>query len=133
MTSNFTMINEENELHEHEALTQESETALEELEVVERQTIDYTQFTKEDYAKLLDEQLAIVKAEKVRPSDFKRVDEVLKESKSYFDQMKRAEREAARLKFVSENESEEGFEYKFDEQTQQLDALYRQIRDSKIA
>ena len=94
--------------------------------------IDYEHFTKADFVKLLEAQLAVVNTAAAKPSDFKRVDEVLKEIKPPFDQMKRAEKEIARQKFLADNEgNEEGFEYKADADVLTFDSLYKQIREVK--
>jgi Domain of Unknown Function (DUF349) len=107
---------------------------IEELETVAEpvSVADYENYTKADFVKLLEAQLAVVNNATAKPSDFKRVDEVLKAIKPPFDQMKRAEKEIARQKFLAENEgNEEGFEYKNDADVQAFDSLYKQIRESK--
>ncbi|CCH52334.1 protein of unknown function DUF349 [Fibrisoma limi BUZ 3] len=103
---------------------QEDETAA-------QPTADYSQYSKQDFVNLLQQQLAGVSVENVTPGDFKKADQVLKEVKPLFDQMKRAEREAALQSFVQENGSDEGFEYKFDDSVQKFDDLYKQIKSLK--
>lgn len=125
------MINDGAELSESEQLTQESVAAMEELEVVEEQAVDYSQLDKKDFVNLLENQFAIAKSEKAKPADFKRTDELLKEVKVFFDQIKKTDREEAEQRYVAENGSEEGFEYKTDELTQRFESLYRQIKDVK--
>ncbi len=125
------MINDGAELSESEQLTQESVAAMEELEVVEEQAVDYSQLDKKDIVSLLENQFAIAKSEKAKPADFKRTDELLKEVKVFFDQIKKTDREEAEQRYVAENGSEEGFEYKTDELTQRFESLYRQIKDVK--
>ena len=125
------MINDGAELSESEQLTQESVAAMEELEVVEEQAVDYSQLDKKDFVSLLESQLAIAKSEKAKPADFKRTDELLKEIKVFFDQIKKSDREAAEQRYLTENGSEEGFEYKLDELTQRFESIYRQIKDVK--
>lgn len=93
--------------------------------------VDYSQFSKQDFVALLESQISLVSVASVTPSDFKRADQMLKEVKPLFDQMKRAEREAALQAYVAENGSEEGFEYKFDESVQRFDDLYKQIKSLK--
>lgn len=129
MTSTFTMNNESTELTEHEELTQQSESALEELEVATEATVDYGQLGKDDFVKLAEEQLGILKAPGAKVADFKRVDDVVKKIKPLFEQIKKAQKEEAKQKFVAENESEEGFEFKYDESTLQFEAAIRQIRE----
>lgn len=125
------MINDGAELSESEQLTQESVAAMEELEVAEEQVVDYSQLDKKDFVSLLENQLALAKSEKAKPADFKRTDELLKEVKVFFDQIKKSERDEAVRRFVAENGSEEGFEYKSDELTQRFESIYRQIKDVK--
>lgn len=92
---------------------------------------DYSQFSKQDFVDLLDKQLTTLKAETVSPGDFKRADDVLKEVKPLFDQIKQGERSAALQKYVQENESEEGFSFRFDGTATQFDDLYKQIKNLK--
>lgn len=125
------MINDGAELSESEQLTQASVEAMEELEVADEQVVDYGQLSKKDFVSLLENQLASAKSENAKPADFKRTDEVLKEAKVYFDQLKKTEREEALKKYLAENESEDGFEFKLDELTAQFEVLYRQIKDVK--
>jgi hypothetical protein len=125
------MINDGAELSESEQLTQESVAAMEELEVVEEQAVDYSQLDKKDIVSLLENQFAIAKSEKAKPADFKRTDELLKEVKVFFDQIKKTDRDEAERRYVAENGSEEGFDYKPDELTQRFESLYRQIKDVK--
>lgn len=131
MTTTFTMINDGAELSESEQLTQQSVDAMEEFEVVEEQSVDYSQLDKNGFVNLLENQLAIAKNKNAKPGDFKRVDEVLKEAKVFFDQIKKSEREEALQRFVAENDSEDGFEFKPDDLTQRFETLYRQIKDIK--
>lgn len=92
---------------------------------------DYSQFTKQDFVDLLDKQLITLKADTVTPGDFKRADDVLKEVKPFFDQIKQSERSAALQKYIQENESDEGFSFKFDESVQQFEDLYKQTKNLK--
>lgn len=125
------MINDGAELSESEQLTQESVAAMEELEVVEEQAVDYSQLDKKDFVSLLENQFALAKSEKAKPADFKRTDELLKEVKVFFDQIKKNDRDEAERRYVAENGSEEGFDYKPDELTQRFESVYRQIKDVK--
>lgn len=93
--------------------------------------VDYSQFSKQDFVNLLESQLALTSAPSVNPGDFKKADLILKEVKPLFDQMKRAEREAALQAYVAETGSEEGFDYKNDESVQRFDELYKQIKSQK--
>ena len=92
---------------------------------------DYSNFSKQDFVNLLETQLATVGMASVTPGDFKKADQVLKEVKPLFDQMKRAEREAAQQAYVAESGSDEGFEYKYDDAVGRFDDLYKQIKSQK--
>jgi hypothetical protein len=94
--------------------------------------VDYSQFTKVDFVTLLDGRLTALKdLTTVKPGDFKRADEMLKQSKQAFDKMKKAERQAALLEYTAENGSEEGFEYTFDDLVERYEDLYKQIKSQK--
>ncbi|GAA4454760.1 DUF349 domain-containing protein [Nibrella saemangeumensis] len=92
---------------------------------------DYSHYSKEDFVALLEKRLDSLKGESVTPSDYKKADEVLKEVRPLFDQIKQADRESAQQKYVDENGSEEGFEFKYDETIQRFDSLYKQIKAQK--
>lgn len=92
---------------------------------------DYSGLSKNDLLDLLSQQLALIKAENVQMGAFKKVDAVLKEIKPIFDQQRNADKAAALEQYLAENESEEGFAYKADAQSQQFDALYKQIKETK--
>ena len=94
-------------------------------------TVDYSQFSKADFVNLLETQLAAISIASVTPADFKKADQVLKEIKPLFDQMKRAEREAALQAYTAETGSEEGFDYKHDASVARFDELYKQIKSQK--
>lgn len=94
-------------------------------------TIDYSHFSKQDFVNLLETQLAAISIASVTPGDFKKADQVLKDVKPLFDQMKRAEREAASQVYVTETGSEEGFEYKYDDSVQRFEELYKLIKSQK--
>lgn len=125
------MINESAEFNEAVQLTQQSEAAIEELEMTENQHIDYSQYSKIDFVQLLENLMDTAKKDEARPADFKRTDEILKEIRPLFDQLKKQEKDDALQKFVADNGSEDGFEYKYDALTQQFEGLYRQIKDIK--
>ena len=93
--------------------------------------VDYSQFSKSDFVNLLETQMATISMASVTPSDFKKADQTLKEVKPLFDQMKRAEREAALQAYVTETGAEEGFEYRYDDSVQRFDELYKQIKSQK--
>lgn len=123
------------EIAEQEALTlQHAETheADNQDEAAAQPAVDYTQFTKSDFVTLLETQLAALKADSVSPGAFKKADDLLKEIRPLFDLFKQADRQAALMAYKADNEdSEEGFEFKYDETVQQFDSLYKQIRTQK--
>jgi hypothetical protein len=94
-------------------------------------SVDYSQFSKQDFVNLLETQLATISVAAVTPGDFKKADQVLKEVKPLFDQMKRTEREAALQAYIAETGADEGFEYKYDETIQRFDELYKLIKSQK--
>jgi hypothetical protein len=96
-----------------------------------QQEVDYSQFAKQDFVDLLQTQLTAISTSSVTPGNFKKADQILKEVKPLFDQLKRAEREAALQLYVAETESEEGFDYKYDETVGQFEELYKQIKSQK--
>ena len=100
-------------------------------EVHAQPAVDYSQFSKQDFVQLLQSKLVSISGTSVSPGDFKKADQTLKDVKPLFDQMKRAEREAALLAYAAETGSEEGFDYKNDDTVQQFDDLYKQIKSQK--
>ncbi|MBC8153997.1 MAG: DUF349 domain-containing protein [Bacteroidetes bacterium] len=93
---------------------------------------DYSKFTKQDFVTLLDGQLTALKADTVSPGAFKKSDDLLKEVRPMFDLFKQADRQAALTSYKEANDdSEEGFEFKYDETVQQFDTLFKQIRTQK--
>ncbi|GAB2533226.1 DUF349 domain-containing protein [Spirosoma aerophilum] len=100
-------------------------------EPVAQASVDYSQFTKQDFVNLLETQMAATSLASVTPGDFKKADQVLKDVKPLFDQMKRAEREAALQAYVAESGAEEGFDYKYDDAVQRFDELYKLIKSQK--
>ncbi|SOD79680.1 DUF349 domain-containing protein [Spirosoma fluviale] len=100
-------------------------------ETAAQAAVDYSHFTKQDFVNLLETQMAAISIASVSPGDFKKADQILKEVKPLFDQMKRAEREAALQAYVAETGAEEGFEYKYDDSVQRFDELYKQIKSQK--
>ncbi|WP_266365849.1 DUF349 domain-containing protein [Tellurirhabdus rosea] len=128
------MASEEQEITERDDLTQEpaAPVELEMEEVVEAsEPTDYSQYTKQDFVELLDKQLASLKSESATAPDYRRADEVLKEVRPLFDQIKSSERNAALQKYIEDTGEEEGFEYKASEDILRFDSLYKQIKDTK--
>ncbi len=122
-------VTEQEDLDRKLAETEELEVAD---EAAARPAVDYSSFTKHDFVALLETQLATLKADTVSPGAFKKADDLLKEVRPLFDQFKQADRQTALDKYKQENEdSEEGFEFKYDETVQQFDSLFKQIRAQK--
>ncbi|MBC7571138.1 MAG: DUF349 domain-containing protein [Spirosoma sp.] len=121
------------EAEETEPVSSESDNAATEDETIAEPAADYSQFSKTDFVSLLEGQITIISASAVMPADFKRADRVLKDTKPLFDQMKRAEREAALQLYTAQAEeaSEEGFTFKHDDEVLRYDELYKQIKSQK--
>jgi Domain of Unknown Function (DUF349) len=118
-------------IEEQEQLAEQSQEVLAAIEAEETIAIDFASLDKAGYVKLLEDQLTAIKSGEVKMSDFRHTDEVLKEAKVYFDQHKKADKAEALSKYVAENESEDGFEFKHDALTQQYESLQRQLREIK--
>jgi len=103
----------------------------EEEEAAAQLSVDYSQLSKADFVALLQSQLNAISGETVTPGNFKRADATLKEVKPLFDQLKSGDRQAALARYTEENGSEEGFEFKNDDDVQQFDVLYKQIKSQK--
>jgi len=93
--------------------------------------VDYSQLSKEQLVKLLENELAAVKGEGSKPALLKKAESVVREVRPVLDLIKQHDREAALKAFVADNGDEEGFEFKYDAETQKLDALSREIRGLK--
>ena len=122
-------VSEQEDLERKLAETEELEGAD---ETASRPAVDYSSFTKADFVALLETQLTALKADTVSPGTFKKADDLLKEVRPLFDLFKQADRQAALTQYKADNEdSEEGFEFKYDDTVQQFDALFKQIRAQK--
>lgn len=97
---------------------------LEEAFEEERKVIDYTSFTKEDFVQLV--------KDLSKESNFKHIDEVIKEAKPLFDEIRAKERAAALERFTADGSKKEDFEYKNDEWDNAFDATVKLIRDRKF-
>ncbi len=122
-------VAEQEDLDRKLAETQELETGD---ETPSQPATDYSKFTKHDFVNLLESQLAALKTDTVSPGAFKKADDLLKEIRPLFDLFKQADRQTALTAYKADNEdSEEGFEFKYDETVQQFDNLFKQIRAQK--
>ncbi|MCF0040836.1 DUF349 domain-containing protein [Dyadobacter fanqingshengii] len=93
--------------------------------------VDYSQLSKEQLVNILENELASITAEGSKPAALKKAESVAREIRPVLDSIKQKEKETALAAFVAENGSEEGFEYKYDAETQKMDSLSREIRGLK--
>ncbi|WP_031526946.1 DUF349 domain-containing protein [Dyadobacter crusticola] len=93
--------------------------------------VDYTQLSKEQLVSLLENELEAIRAEGAKPAQLKKAEAVAKEIRPVLDQIKFKERETALQAYIADNGSEEGFEYKYDAETQKIDSLSREIKGLK--
>ncbi len=89
----------------------------------EDEPVDYTNFTKQQFADLL--------KELSREDNFKKTDHVLREVKPLYDEIREKERSEALSKFIATGGVEEDFDYKGDEADMIFDANFKLIRDRK--
>ena len=92
-------------------------------QAVEPKTANYIAFAKKDFVKLAEEAVA-----SQNPGH---AEEVLRQAKPVFDEMKEAEKTLALEKFVSGGGERADFEYKLDGLTQKFENLCRQLKERK--
>lgn len=107
-------------LHSEIDLTERDEAADEHHE---DDQVDYSNFTKQQFADLI--------KELSREDNFKRVDHILREIKPLFDDLREKERAEALLRFVATGGAEQDFEFKGDESDIVFDANYKLIKDRR--
>ncbi|WAC14162.1 DUF349 domain-containing protein [Dyadobacter pollutisoli] len=93
--------------------------------------VDYSQLSKEQLVNLLENELASIQAEGAKPALLKKAEAVAREIRPVLDQIKLKDREAALSAFVADTGGEDGFEYRYDAETQKIDSLSREIRGMK--
>jgi len=93
--------------------------------------VDYSQLSKEQLVNLLENELSQINSEGVKPSLLKKAEALAREIRPVLDHIKQTDREAALKAFVADSGSEDGFEFKYDAETQKIDALSREIRGLK--
>lgn len=93
--------------------------------------VDYSQLSKEQLVNLLENELATINSEGVKPSLLKKAEALAREIRPVVDHIKQTDREAALKAFIADSGSEDGFEYKYDAETQKIEALSREIRGLK--
>ncbi|MDI9878741.1 DUF349 domain-containing protein [Flectobacillus longus] len=137
------MVNEEaNEIKQQQAANPQEEidaTTAQVLELAENteaettdvHTVDYSTFPKNDFVELLSKLLDDVK-EQPSVAAFRKSEDVLKEVRPLFEQIKAAERAEALAKFKEANDgSEDGFEFKFDETIERFDKLFKALKEER--
>ncbi|CAG4997454.1 hypothetical protein DYBT9275_01778 [Dyadobacter sp. CECT 9275] len=93
--------------------------------------VDYSQLSKEQLIKLLENDLEALRKDDVKPALFKKADAVVREIRAVVDQWKQRDRETALKAFIQDTGGEEGFEFKYDAEIQKIDALGREVRGLK--
>jgi hypothetical protein len=93
--------------------------------------VDYSQLSKEQLVKLLENELSVIQSDGSKPALLKKAEALVKEIRPVLDQIKLKERESALTTFIAETGGEDGFEYKYDAETQKIDSLSREIRGLK--
>jgi Domain of Unknown Function (DUF349) len=102
-----------------------------EVEVAEIQTVDYSNYSKKDFVATLEKLMADVK-ENPSVGAFRRSEDTLKEVRPLFEQIKATEKAEALAKFKEANEdSEEGFDFKFDAEVEQFDKLFKGLKEER--
>ena len=102
-----------------------------ESEVTEIQAVDYANYSKKDFVATLEKVMADVK-ENPSVGVFRRSEDTLKEVRPLFENIKVTERAEALAKFKEANEdSEEGFEFKFDSDIEQFDKLFKGLKEER--
>ena len=111
------------EIDLNEALAEEHEE--------EVSDVDYSQLSKEQLVKMLENELASITGEGMKPASLKKAETLAKEIRPVLDQIKLRDRENALKAYMADTGSEEGFEFKYDADTQRVDSLSREIRGLK--
>jgi Domain of Unknown Function (DUF349) len=102
-----------------------------EAEVTEIQAVDYSNYNKKDFVATLEKVMAEVK-ENPSVGAFRRSEDTLKEVRPLFEQIKATEKTEALAKFKAANEdSEEGFDFKFDSDVEQFDKLFKGLKEER--
>ncbi|MBA4849510.1 DUF349 domain-containing protein [Emticicia sp. BO119] len=114
-----------------EELPQTVDLIEDETPVLTGDEVDYSNFSKKDFVDLGEKLLASIKSEGVSISDVKNADNVMKEIKPIFDDLKAREKSEALKKYIADNGGNEGFEFKNDNYVVRFESLSAQIRDAK--
>ncbi len=98
---------------------------------IETEAVDYSNYSKKDFVAILEKVMAEVK-ENPSVGTFRRSEDTLKEVRPLFEQIKANEKAEALAKFKEANEdSEEGFDFKFDADVEQFDKLFKGLKDER--
>ena len=99
--------------------------------VAQIETVDYSNYSKKDFVSTLEKVMADVK-ENPSVGTFRRSEDTLKEIRPLFEQIKTTEKAEALAKFKAANEdSEEGFDFKFDADVEQFDKFFKGLKDER--
>jgi hypothetical protein len=90
----------------------------------EEEHIDYTGYSKP--------QLVNAIKDLAKEENFRRVDNILREIKPLYDDLREKERASALAKFLANGGTAEDFEYKGDESDNAFDATFRLLRDKRV-
>lgn len=99
--------------------------------VVAFEGVDFSRLTKEEILKELERELEEMKKHVGSASYYKHTNELVQELRPILDQFKKNEFEEAREKYIAENGNDEGFYFKGDEITNQIENFSRQIRNER--
>ncbi len=118
-----TGVSRQKELRTEADLNENDEHFDDTLDEEEQKPVDYSNYTKAEF-------VALVK-ELARDSNFKKADDILREIKPVYDDIREKERLAALEKFTAEGGEPDGFEYKGDDLDTAFDAHAKAIRDRR--
>ena len=111
--------------------TIEETAPITEAEIAEIQAIDYANYSKKDFVATLEKVMTEVK-ENPSVGVFRRSEDTLKEIRPLFENIKVTEKAEALANFKEANEdSEEGFEFKFDSDIEQFDKLFKGLKEER--
>ena len=114
-----------------ESVETPTESAVSEETVSQAEAVDYSNFSKKDFVASLEKLTADIK-ENPSVGAFRRSEDTLKEVRPLFEQIKATEKAEALAKFKEANEdSEEGFDFKFDADVEQFDKLFKGLKDER--
>lgn len=102
-----------------------------EIEDTHSETADYSHLNTSELLELLENSLATIKSDEASAADFKKADLQLKNIRPIFENQKNQARKTALEKYIQENESEEGFDWKENDEYTAFESLYRQIKEVK--